>query len=59
MAALYWTGILIGRFAASLYMGISAQRQLIYSSVLAVLLIILGELYVFYYGWKGYREVEK
>lgn len=136
MAALYWTGILIGRFAASLYTGISAQRQLIYSSVLAVLLIllamflanpwilvgtglchsvmwpaiyalaldklgeytakasgvlmigvvgggvipllqgiladildgqwrwtwgliILGELYVFYYGWKGYREVEK
>ena len=30
MAALYWTGILIGRFAGSLYTKISSQNQFIY-----------------------------
>lgn len=41
MAALYWTGILIGRFLGSVYTGISAQRQLVYTSIMAIILLIL------------------
>lgn len=42
MAALYWTGILIGRFAGSLYTKISSQNQLIYSSIGSIILLLLA-----------------
>lgn len=40
MAALYWGGILIGRFLASVYPKVSPQHQLIYSSIGAILLLL-------------------
>lgn len=42
MAALYWTGILIGRFLGSIYTKISSQNQLIYSSIGSILLLLLA-----------------
>ena len=42
MAALYWTGILVGRFAGSLYTKISSQNQLIYSSIGSIILLLLA-----------------
>lgn len=44
MAALYWTGILIGRFWGSVYTRISGQTQLIFASLGAILLLILAML---------------
>lgn len=45
MAALYWTGILIGRFLASVYTGISAPKQLVYTSIGAIALLLLSMLF--------------
>ena len=42
MAALYWTGILVGRFAGSLYTKISSQNQLIYSSIGSIIFLLLA-----------------
>lgn len=41
MAALYWTGILIGRFIGSVYTKISSQHQLIYASIGSVIFLLL------------------
>ncbi len=42
MAALYWAGILVGRFIGSVYTKISSQHQLVYSSIGSVLLLLLA-----------------
>lgn len=44
MAALYWGGILAGRFVASVYPKVSPQNQLIYSSIGSSVLLILSML---------------
>lgn len=45
MAALYWSGILIGRFLGSIYTRISSQKQLVYSSIGAILLLLLAMIF--------------
>lgn len=44
MAALYWTGILVGRFLGSVYTRIPGQTQLVFASLGAVALLILSML---------------
>lgn len=42
MAALYWGGILVGRFLGSIYTRISPQVQLIFSSTGAIILLLFS-----------------
>lgn len=42
MAALYWAGILVGRFVGSVYTKVSSQHQLVYSSIGSILLLLLA-----------------